>query len=296
MTRLDDKKSGAVVMVMQRLHQDDLAGHVLEAGAGITSASRPIAEGSETIQLQNNVFRFREPGDLLHPEREPQSVLDQARLDHGLRRLLGPVPAEPVRGRRQLMLSATWLRALCPAYSPAWTATGSSSRWDCAIKAGDGHDFSSASPPSSAAAASISSTSTRDRLAFPDLRRAVESLAIEYRGEVLPDRRRRQRGPTHPATRERPPARRPVTRSRKPDRDKITRLAACMPAMEAGDLVLPEEAPWKDDFIASCSGFRTPARRPGRRARPSYLPSPTALPARRRARPVAGAARPSPWG
>ena len=31
-SRLDDKKTGSIVLVMQRLHEEDLAGHMLEAG------------------------------------------------------------------------------------------------------------------------------------------------------------------------------------------------------------------------------------------------------------------------
>ena len=36
-SRLDNKSEGAIILVMQRLHVDDLAGHLLEAGGGITS-------------------------------------------------------------------------------------------------------------------------------------------------------------------------------------------------------------------------------------------------------------------
>ena len=40
LSRLDDKVHGAIVVVMQRLHLDDLAGHLLERGGLSTSASR----------------------------------------------------------------------------------------------------------------------------------------------------------------------------------------------------------------------------------------------------------------
>ena len=40
-SRLNDKEKGAIVIVMQRLHEDDLAGHVLRARAAGTSSRSP---------------------------------------------------------------------------------------------------------------------------------------------------------------------------------------------------------------------------------------------------------------
>jgi hypothetical protein len=50
-SRLNDKSSGAIILVMQRLHVDDLAGHVLERGGWVHLNLPAIAEADERIQI-----------------------------------------------------------------------------------------------------------------------------------------------------------------------------------------------------------------------------------------------------
>jgi hypothetical protein len=51
LSRLDDKVRGAIVLVMQRLHLDDLAGHLLEKGGFEHLCLPAIAEQPDTIAL-----------------------------------------------------------------------------------------------------------------------------------------------------------------------------------------------------------------------------------------------------
>jgi hypothetical protein len=67
----------AIVVVMQRLHTDDLVGHLLEQG-GWTHLNLPaIAEAEHRIELGPARYHLRGPGELLHPQREPQAILDE---------------------------------------------------------------------------------------------------------------------------------------------------------------------------------------------------------------------------
>ncbi|MCC6478861.1 MAG: hypothetical protein IT552_06610 [Sphingomonadaceae bacterium] len=50
-SRLNDKASGAIICVMQRLHQDDLCGMLLEEGGWDHLSLAAIAEADETIPL-----------------------------------------------------------------------------------------------------------------------------------------------------------------------------------------------------------------------------------------------------
>ena len=83
LSRLDDKQKGAIVLVAQRLHQDDLAGHLLE-GSGFHHLDLPaIAETDEKIAIGPGVFHERRRGEALHPEREPIEVLDKISREVG---------------------------------------------------------------------------------------------------------------------------------------------------------------------------------------------------------------------
>lgn len=53
-SRLDDKASGCIIIIMQRLHQDDLVGHVLSLGGDWEVVSLPaIAEVDESLVIQD---------------------------------------------------------------------------------------------------------------------------------------------------------------------------------------------------------------------------------------------------
>lgn len=83
LTRLNSPKEGRIIVAQQRVHEADLSGHVLESG-GWTHLNLPaIAERSEEILVGPGKTHVRRAGDVLHPERMPQSVLDQIRSDIG---------------------------------------------------------------------------------------------------------------------------------------------------------------------------------------------------------------------
>jgi hypothetical protein len=84
-SRLDEKITGAMIIVQQRQHEDDLSGHMLRTGVWYDLSLPAIAEKDENILLSRNPLRFhhRRAGDLLDPEREPQWVLDDLKRQMG---------------------------------------------------------------------------------------------------------------------------------------------------------------------------------------------------------------------
>src|SRR5438067_10410360 len=88
LTRLDSKIDGVIVLVMQRLHAEDLAGRVITEGGWKHLNLPAIATRDEPIALTGGRRHPRKGGDLLHPEREPRAILEE------LRRTLGSMPFE----------------------------------------------------------------------------------------------------------------------------------------------------------------------------------------------------------
>ena len=75
---------GAIVLVMQRLHEDDLAGVLLRGSDEWTVLNLPaIAQQDERIPIGNGRVRVRRAGNVLHPEREPREVLESLRAQLG---------------------------------------------------------------------------------------------------------------------------------------------------------------------------------------------------------------------
>lgn len=83
-SRLNDMRSGTRVIIMQRLHVEDLSGHVLERGGydHLCLPSEFDPERRKTTSIGWTDPRT-EPGELLFPELFPQEVLDTARTELG---------------------------------------------------------------------------------------------------------------------------------------------------------------------------------------------------------------------
>jgi predicted phage terminase large subunit-like protein len=112
LNRLNDKKAGAVVMIMQRLHVDDPAGHLVKKGGPIpwTVLKIPtVAKADELIEYKG-VRVERAAGDLLHPIREGQLEVDQMRIDLGSFGFAGQCQQDPVPLGGSLFKVEWWKR------------------------------------------------------------------------------------------------------------------------------------------------------------------------------------------
>jgi hypothetical protein len=86
LSRLNDKAAGCIIIIMQRLHQDDLVGHVLGQEEWDVLSFPAIAERDEVHLVENLLGRHRferRAGDVLHPERESATTLAQIRQTVG---------------------------------------------------------------------------------------------------------------------------------------------------------------------------------------------------------------------
>lgn len=82
-TRADPKING-IIIILTRWHEDDLAGQLLkkaeEGGEQWRVVSFPMeAEKHEVHELNGKKYRLRKPGEILFPERMPQSFVDKAK-------------------------------------------------------------------------------------------------------------------------------------------------------------------------------------------------------------------------
>ena len=84
-SRPDDKQIARIVLVMQRVHQNDLAGYLMEQG-GFEILNLPaIAPRTEAYALGSGRTYVRQEHELLHPAHEPLSVL------RDVKRQMGPI-------------------------------------------------------------------------------------------------------------------------------------------------------------------------------------------------------------
>jgi predicted phage terminase large subunit-like protein len=113
-TRLDDPMTGAMVLIMQRVHFEDLAAHVLERGdwehvnLPMEYEGRCIVEvphrcsqpkNEKGVDLAPTTLGFRDPrtteGELLWPARMPESVVNTFKRDLGPYAYAGQMQQRP---------------------------------------------------------------------------------------------------------------------------------------------------------------------------------------------------------
>jgi predicted phage terminase large subunit-like protein len=242
LSRLDDP-NGAIVLVQQRLHQEDLAGHLLQQG-GWTHLNLPaIAEEAQRVPLEGGRFHTRSPGDVLHPARHSRAFLEQAQRDMGSYAFAAQYQQQPAPQGGGL-IQWRWF----PRYrvAPAKAAGGEIVQsWDTALKAGTGNDWSVCTTWLHQDHRSWLLDVVRERLEFPDLKRRVAHEAARHRaGRILIEDHGAGTALIQDLHRE---TSLPVV-GVAPARDKPTRLLTVSPAIESGRVLLPEDAPWLADL------------------------------------------------
>jgi hypothetical protein len=139
LSRLDNKVEDAIVVVMQRLHTDDLAGYLIAQGGWDTLNLPAIAEFDEEIALGAGRFHLRRAGDVMHPEREPLHALDELRRSLGSREFSAQYQHRPVPIEGDLIKWAWFKQEDAPGVIPRDKIIVS---WDTAMSGNELADYS----------------------------------------------------------------------------------------------------------------------------------------------------------
>jgi predicted phage terminase large subunit-like protein len=251
-TRLNDKTKGAIVIVMQRLHEDDLVGHVLEKEdwevlsiPAIESEGRGYRLGSGP----DDVY-WREEGELLHAQREPEEILDRIRVNLGSLSFSAqyqqtPLPVEGNFVKRQ------WLKFYDMEEIPTPLDLIVVS-WDTASSESDAADYSVGTVWGLKDGTIYLINVIRGRYQVPELRRTIVDVHLHYDATAtLIEDTDIGRAIGQDLLRER--RIRPIMR--RPRYDKQARLLAQSPRFEEGRVLLPNNEPWLADYIDEVMGF-----------------------------------------
>lgn len=113
-TRLNDKQKDAIILIMQRVHQNDLTGHLLnekkEMGWTVLDLQAE-AEKRTVISLPISKKQWiREKGDILWPEKEPKKLLAMAKVTLGSYAYAGQYQQRPSPTEGGLIKRDWWRR------------------------------------------------------------------------------------------------------------------------------------------------------------------------------------------
>ena len=249
MSRFDNPSEGAIVLVMQRLHVDDLAGILLDNGGWEHLNLPAIAEGDQRIQISKARWHDRKHGDLLHPERLGGAELDQLKRDLGSLGFSAQYQQAPAPAEGNIVKKA-WFRD----YDPTALRTHGMmivQSWDTALKSDPSNDYSVGTTWAMDDGNFYLLDLVRARASYPELIKKVKagietqnpdivliedagsgsSLIADLDSQFIP------------------------TTAVKARLDKETRLARVAAMIENGNVYLPRDAHWKDDFMVEVLAF-----------------------------------------
>lgn len=252
-SRLNNKARGAIICVMQRLHQYDLCGLLLEAGSWDQLSLPAIAEEDAIIPLSRGRKHLRRRGDVLHPARESRQTLETQREQMGSSAFAAQYQQAPLPALGNVF-RAPWLKVTPPEFRLEDGGEIIQS-WDTAIKTADGNSFSVCVTALVRNRQIYLLDLWRGRLEFPDLRRkAIELARLHVARTLLIEDRASGQQLIQTLFAEEPDGV-PLPIRRSPVTDKLSRAEGVSSIVEAGQLFLPSEAHWLGEFKSELLAF-----------------------------------------
>lgn len=238
--RLDDKENGVIVVVMQRLHANDLSGHLLAKGGWERLCIPGVAETKTVIDF-GRVKLVREQGDVLHPARESAEGIARQKVAMGSYAFAGQYQQRPAPAEGGIF-KAGWFRRYAEPMEKYEQVVQS---WDTAVKAAQINDPSVCTTWGIRADGYDLLQVLVRRLEYPDLKSLIQGQASAFSPDailiedkasgqqLLQDLKRETKLPLIAIL---------------PVADKITRASAVSATVEAGKVSLPTHAAWLADY------------------------------------------------
>ena len=176
--RLEDKKNGALILVQQRLHVEDTTGYVLERGTWDHLSLPAIAVTKEITPVGNGQCFVREPGEPLDPIRENLDTLEGIRSEVGEHVFSAQWQQLPVLPGGNMLKLEQFRRyeELPPLHYFEYLVQS----WDPAVTASETSDYSVCTTWAKGGDVYYLVDVFRQKLEYPELRRAVEQHFIKY--------------------------------------------------------------------------------------------------------------------
>jgi predicted phage terminase large subunit-like protein len=256
-TRLDDRKAGVIVLVMQRLHTKDLSGHLLDGAGG--DRWEHLCIPMEAPDRKVYIFpvskkqHVREEGELLNPAREGPAEIEEHKERLGSLGYAGQFQQRPVPEGGAIFKSSyfkLWPEDKDRDIEPPRVIRTVHS-WDCAIKDNETNSYSVCTVWLELDDRFLLRYVWRKRVEFPEMLRAMHELAALFPPDciLIEDKASGQS-----AIQELRNLKLPVI-AIDVDRDKTARARAAAPTAEAGKVWIMRDAPWARLYLDELCNF-----------------------------------------
>jgi predicted phage terminase large subunit-like protein len=253
-SRLNNQETGAIIIVMQRLHTDDLVGHVRECEDWDLVCFPAIATHDEEFVVDTLFGRRsiqRKKNSILQPALTSAETLDLLRNVMTSYNFAAQYQQDPQPPEGNLIKRA-WLKTYKGGDRPANFDKVVQS-WDTANTASESADYSVCTTWGVIGRYLYLLDVFRRRMEFPELTRMVRHLADSWKADlVLVEDKASGTQLIQQMQADRFTK---VKAAPKQDGDKYMRAYVQTSNIESGYLLVPADAPWLDTYIAELTSF-----------------------------------------
>jgi predicted phage terminase large subunit-like protein len=248
LSRGDDKTTTRIVVVMQRVHQNDLVGYLQEQGGFDVLNLPAIAQRSQTYDLGGGRTYIRQRGELLHPEHEPAHVLIEQK------RAMGPIAFSAQYQQTPIPPGGTIIkRQWLTTYDGIASQQGDRivMSWDIALSEIESGDYSACVVLLIRNEVVYILEAVRGRFPFETLKKKVMEIKRKYNSSTLLI----EDSPISLGLIQSLREQSINVTTYKPDTDKRARLIAQSDLFAGGSVRLPRRAGWLEEFVAELLAF-----------------------------------------
>ncbi len=246
-TRLNDKNKGAIVLVMQRLHEDDLSAH-LESNGNWTLLKIPaLAQRDIIYDLGHNQYKYKQ-GELLNTKRDNLEFLGKLEQEIGARNYSAQFLQDPLPSSFNLLS----LEDITTYHERPERFDYYIQSWDTAIKTSENADYSVGTCWGVLNKTFYLTGMIRKKMSYPDLKITIEKWANRYKPrEILIEDKASGQSIIQDLTLAGYNNIKPI----KPKLDKITRFAAIVPLFQSGQAQIPAKSAYNRALLNELTSF-----------------------------------------
>jgi predicted phage terminase large subunit-like protein len=259
-TRLDNKKTDAIVVVMQRLHERDVSAVCGELGYTHVCLPAEAETLTRIVYPRSGREHVCEPGDLLWPDREGHAELEMQKRLLGSAAYAGQYQQRPAPAGG-LVFKREWFRF----YDELPRVTSWLQSWDMTFKEGPSSDYVVGLQAARAGADIYLVDRVKGQWAFAESCRRIVDLYQRYPNSkpILVEDAANGPAIINVLSRQIP-----GIVAVKPEGGKHARAQAAQPIVEAGNVWLPDPRPhgrllperaWVEDFVYQLCAFPSAA-------------------------------------
>ena len=238
-SRLNDKKKGAIIVVMQRLHENDLTNFLLEKGGWTHLNLQAINEEERDIKI-GDFEKHLEKGELLFEKRENLNDLNNLKNTMSIYNFNAQYQQKPLLMKNG-MLSKNWLKK----YNNNVEFDNVYLSFDTAIKAGIYNDPTVCTVWGEKSGSYYLIEVIRKWLEYPELKKEAINLINKYKPNcILIEDKASGQSLIQDLKRETQETIIPI----KVLKDKITRFASITPLFESGKVFIKDNTDWLFDY------------------------------------------------